>query len=330
MARKAPQRRLRTDSWRPRRQLSAGAAGRKQESRRPSRRTSTRSRPSKRSCARNVSRPQSTASLRHSAWTSSPTSRHISSPRPPRSVIARSRHSFAGLSPRASSRRARWRRCARRKSPKLRPPCTPTTRSGACSPHARAERSRPPRHGDRPAVPRHRNAPRRAGRAADRRRRFRAEHRTRIGQGPAPASLSVRAQDGAGAGPLPARRAGHRDKARPEFWLGLAGPMTANGVADAVRRRGAAAGIADVHPHRFRHTYAHQWLAAGGNGGRPHAPGRVAQPDDAHPLWRLSRRRTGARSPQEVGSGRSVLIADLCSRSGGARLSVRQTPRRTN
>jgi integrase len=43
--------------------------------------------------------------------------------------------------------------------------------------------------------------------------------------------------------------------------------MTPNGVADVVRRRGAAAGIADVHPHRFRHTYAHQWLAAGGNEG---------------------------------------------------------------
>jgi integrase len=28
-----------------------------------------------------------------------------------------------------------------------------------------------------------------------------------------------------------------------------------------------AAGIADVHPHRFRHTYTHQWLTAGGNEG---------------------------------------------------------------
>jgi integrase len=43
--------------------------------------------------------------------------------------------------------------------------------------------------------------------------------------------------------------------------------MTPTGVADIVRRRGAAAGIADVHPHRFRHICAHHWLAAGGNEG---------------------------------------------------------------
>lgn len=62
-------------------------------------------------------------------------------------------------------------------------------------------------------------------------------------------------------------RSAHREADRPELWLGLAGPMTPNGIADAVRRRGAAAGLIDVHPHRFRHTYAHQWLASGGNEG---------------------------------------------------------------
>ena len=62
-------------------------------------------------------------------------------------------------------------------------------------------------------------------------------------------------------------RAGHRDADRAELWLGLAGPMTPNGIADVVRRRGAKAGVAGLHPHRFRHTYAHQWLAAGGNEG---------------------------------------------------------------
>ncbi len=29
------------------------------------------------------------------------------------------------------------------------------------------------------------------------------------------------------------------------------------------RERGLAAGIPDVHPHRFRHSYAHAMLAAG-------------------------------------------------------------------
>jgi integrase len=27
---------------------------------------------------------------------------------------------------------------------------------------------------------------------------------------------------------------------------------------------GEAAGVADVHPHAFRHTFAHRWLAGGG------------------------------------------------------------------
>jgi Site-specific recombinase XerD len=62
-------------------------------------------------------------------------------------------------------------------------------------------------------------------------------------------------------------RIGHRDADRAEAWLGLAGPMTPNGIADVVRRRGAKAGVPGLHPHRFRHTYAHQWLAAGGNEG---------------------------------------------------------------
>ncbi len=32
-------------------------------------------------------------------------------------------------------------------------------------------------------------------------------------------------------------------------------------------RRGEEAGIGKVNPHRFRHTFAHRWLAAGGNEG---------------------------------------------------------------
>jgi integrase/recombinase XerC len=31
-----------------------------------------------------------------------------------------------------------------------------------------------------------------------------------------------------------------------------------------LRRRGAQAALPGLHPHQFRHTFAHQWLAQGG------------------------------------------------------------------
>ena len=34
-----------------------------------------------------------------------------------------------------------------------------------------------------------------------------------------------------------------------------------------LRRRSPKAGIPDVHPHQLRHTFAHAWLAQGGNEG---------------------------------------------------------------
>jgi integrase len=38
-------------------------------------------------------------------------------------------------------------------------------------------------------------------------------------------------------------------------------------IADIVTRRAEQAGLADVHPHLFRHTFAHAWLAQGGQEG---------------------------------------------------------------
>jgi site-specific recombinase XerD len=46
--------------------------------------------------------------------------------------------------------------------------------------------------------------------------------------------------------------------------LGQRGPMTPDGARDVLHLRAAQAGVADVHPHRFRHTFAHRWLAGGG------------------------------------------------------------------
>lgn len=54
----------------------------------------------------------------------------------------------------------------------------------------------------------------------------------------------------------------------PWLWLGSRGKqLTQSGIAQMLRRRCEQAGIPPVHPHQFRHTYAHQWLAEGGNEG---------------------------------------------------------------
>ena len=41
--------------------------------------------------------------------------------------------------------------------------------------------------------------------------------------------------------------------------------MTDSGIAQMLERRCAQAGMDKVHPHQFRHTAAHTWLAAGGS-----------------------------------------------------------------
>jgi site-specific recombinase XerD len=58
-------------------------------------------------------------------------------------------------------------------------------------------------------------------------------------------------------------RAQHPRAELPTLWLGVRGPMTASGIAQMIDRRGADAGIKGLHPHRFRHTFAHRWLADG-------------------------------------------------------------------
>jgi site-specific recombinase XerD len=62
-------------------------------------------------------------------------------------------------------------------------------------------------------------------------------------------------------------RARHRLVERGELWLTRLGPMTDSGIRQMVRRRGAEAGISDLHPHVLRHTFADSWLKAGGSEG---------------------------------------------------------------
>lgn len=64
-------------------------------------------------------------------------------------------------------------------------------------------------------------------------------------------------------------RSKHRWAALPQLWLAVRvastspGGMTPSGVRQVIQRRGERLGI-QVHPHLFRHTFAHRWLDAGG------------------------------------------------------------------
>jgi site-specific recombinase XerD len=56
----------------------------------------------------------------------------------------------------------------------------------------------------------------------------------------------------------------HKDAHLPWLWLGLRGQLTRWGLVMMLHRRGRQAGLPDLHPHQFRHAFAHQWLAEGG------------------------------------------------------------------
>lgn len=65
---------------------------------------------------------------------------------------------------------------------------------------------------------------------------------------------------------LRARRS-NRSAHSPALWLGRKSSLTVSGVAQMIKRRAREAGIGPVNPHRFRHTFAHEWLSAGGQEG---------------------------------------------------------------
>jgi len=63
-------------------------------------------------------------------------------------------------------------------------------------------------------------------------------------------------------------RARHRDAETPDLWLGAAGRMTGSGFAQVVKKRANKAKLPPgIHLHLFRHTFAHLWLAGGGQEG---------------------------------------------------------------
>jgi site-specific recombinase XerD len=60
-------------------------------------------------------------------------------------------------------------------------------------------------------------------------------------------------------------RARHKDAGLPWLWLGRKGRLTEWGLVMMLRRRGQHAGLPGLYPHQLRHTFAHEWLALGGN-----------------------------------------------------------------
>jgi site-specific recombinase XerD len=60
------------------------------------------------------------------------------------------------------------------------------------------------------------------------------------------------------------KRASHKDAESPFLWLGVKGRLTGSGIRQALKRRCREAGIPEIHPHQLRHSFAHQFLASGG------------------------------------------------------------------
>ena len=59
------------------------------------------------------------------------------------------------------------------------------------------------------------------------------------------------------------RRDLHPQQHQPWLWLGHKGKFADNGIFQMIKRRGRQVGL-NLHPHLFRHTFAHRWQVAEG------------------------------------------------------------------
>lgn len=62
-------------------------------------------------------------------------------------------------------------------------------------------------------------------------------------------------------------RAGMRWAKLDWLWITRKGRLTESGIYQVVRRRARQAGVEGMHPHRYRHTFAHRWLLGEGSEG---------------------------------------------------------------
>jgi site-specific recombinase XerD len=88
-----------------------------------------------------------------------------------------------------------------------------------------------------------------------------------IGKGSRPRRVSIGRKTEAALDNYLRRRDRHKYAPLPHLWITRKGTMLDHGIAQMMRRRGAEAGLDNLHPHLWRHTFAHTWLANGGNEG---------------------------------------------------------------
>lgn len=101
-------------------------------------------------------------------------------------------------------------------------------------------------------------------------------------------------------------RRAHRLADTPDLWLGDRGKaFSYDALHKALGYRARLAGIEGFHPHRLRHTFAHNWLAAGGSEGGLMAVAGWTRPDM---LIRYTRARASERAAAEA---RSLGLGDV-------------------
>jgi site-specific recombinase XerD len=86
-----------------------------------------------------------------------------------------------------------------------------------------------------------------------------------VGKGSRPRAVPYSASTGLAIDRYLRIRSAHPKARKTErLLLGQRGPMSADGVRWRLEQLGEAAGVNELHPHAFRHTFAHRWLSAGG------------------------------------------------------------------
>jgi site-specific recombinase XerD len=85
-----------------------------------------------------------------------------------------------------------------------------------------------------------------------------------MGKGSKPRAVPFSAKTGRALDRYRRIRKTHRHAEESGWWLGQRGALSTDGIDNILRVRAGQAGVKNLHAHRFRHTFAHDWLANGG------------------------------------------------------------------